>query len=534
MKTVRTIFPKPYSTFHRQVQTHIPVSGRSAPTTPSIKNIISGTSISNNNYDITPIDYIIDYEIKCKNKLHIIIINLNQLKYTKRIINDLLVQTEDFDLTIFDQHSGEKGTEKYYDYLLKKWPLKNCTLNIVKNTCNAPLNHVWNWFYANTTNEYIAFLNNDMEICDNFVSDAIKIFELEKSCGMIVHPTNNKNYKKLSELKYQKSTKPFLQGWDFIIRRNLYKEVPSDLWIYSGDVWLLNCVLKKGYYEYYDISSPIIHYTSSTVKENKTKINGILQSDLRNSRKYKLNDYNYTSNTFSNRFFKEEYAMETDKKIIVSLTTYPKRIHNIQKVLDSILNQSKKPDKIVINLSIEEYKTVNDIPKSVLNYIKQHEDIIEIFFVEGINTKVYKKIIPTLLRYKNDLIICIDDDFIYPKDMILDFYNTYLHDSFNPISGNRINVNGMNAHCGCASLIQYKHLSFFADNMDRKIYENIPASDIFYTYAVNYNGYKYVDSKNLYFTNMTSLNKDKNDGYSKNNNIETKRKNIIAYLKEYF
>jgi GT2 family glycosyltransferase len=41
------------------------------------------------------------------NKLHILIVNINNLEYTKNCISDLILQTSDFDLTIFDQNSTE-------------------------------------------------------------------------------------------------------------------------------------------------------------------------------------------------------------------------------------------------------------------------------------------------------------------------------------------------------------------------------------------------------------------------------------------
>jgi len=41
------------------------------------------------------------------------------------------------------------------------------------------------------------------------------------------------------------------------------------------------------------------------------------------------------------------------------------------------------------------------------------------------DTKVWKKAVPCLMKYKNDLILEIDDDFIYPSNMIFDFYNQY-------------------------------------------------------------------------------------------------------------
>ena len=104
------------------------------------------------------------------------------------------------------------------------------------------------------------------------------------------------------------------------------------------------------------------------------------------------------------------------------MTTWKKRIFNIPIVLRSILKQTKLPDKIVINLAKDEFANLDDIPSPVKEFIENH--LIELNIVDE-NTKVYKKIIPTMLKYKNDLVLSIDDDFIYPPNMINDFYETY-------------------------------------------------------------------------------------------------------------
>ena len=320
--------------FRRMMRNNTKNIGNNKEAKPSKNNVI---------YNNELVDFIVDADIKCANKIHVLIVNLNQLNYTQRLVNDLLVQDGLFDLTIFDQNSQEDGTDRYYNFLKTKWTLEGCNLNIIRNTVNAPLNHVWNWFYEHASNDFLAFLNNDMEICNNFIKDAISIFEKEDKCGMIVHPTNNEKYTKLDKLTYEITEEPFLQGWDFIMRRCLYESIPSEMKLYCGDDWLLNSVIRKGYYEFYDISSPIIHYLSKTISKNRKVINNILTKDLEVKKelinKGVLKDFYKDKNKYTNRQFRKEYCLETDKKIIVSLTTYPKRIQNIPVVLDSILKQ---------------------------------------------------------------------------------------------------------------------------------------------------------------------------------------------------
>ena len=132
---------------------------------------------------------------------------------------------------------------------------------------------------------------------------------------------------------------------------------------------------------------------------------------------------------------------------IVTFTSWKKRLGNIPTVLDSIFKQTIKPDKVVLNLSVEEFpKKEEELPSDVLKYLKGHD--VEIYWVEGKNTKQCKKIIPTLFRYPNDIIICIDDDFVYPNDLIETLYKKHLEFPNNPISGNKIRMFNAECHCG--------------------------------------------------------------------------------------
>lgn len=256
----------------------------------------------------------IDFKEKlvCSNKLHILIVDYKQLDLTKNVISCLLLQNHSFDLTIFEQCADEE-TISYFNTLKKEWWLKECCLNIVFNSVNAPLNHIWNWFYENTTNDYLAILNNDIEICDNFVSDAIKIFDIEKDCGFIIHPTNRCEFTKKNELEYEILGIGYLQGWDFIIKREAYTPIPNELWIYTGDDFLLKTLLHKKYKEIYDISSPIIHYRSTTIKKNKNEIEEICKLDQSTfRRKYDIRciKLNYSDNKYTSREFIGNFKLD--------------------------------------------------------------------------------------------------------------------------------------------------------------------------------------------------------------------------------
>ena len=182
-----------------------------------------------------------------------------------------------------------------------------------------------------------------------------------------------------------------------------------------------------------------------------------------------------------------------DERIIVSMTTYSKRVANIPAVLDTIFAQTLLPDLVVINFAIDEV-----IPDNVQSYINSHN--IELNRVP--DTKVYKKIIPTLKKYPNDCIISIDDDYLYPSNMIEDFMDMHKRYPNFPISGCREVLFNMQCHNGPATLIKKAFFGQYLDKIDSEVMKNCPSDDIAFTFFVNKAGYAYIRTKNLYFTNM--------------------------------
>lgn len=114
-------------------------------------------------------------------------------------------------------------------------------------------------------------------------------------------------------------------------------------------------------------------------------------------------------------------------QIIVSLTSHPARINTAHKTINTLLNQSLKPDKIILWLSEDEFpKKENDLPEKLIE-LKNFGLNIE--WCE--NIKSYKKLLPALKKYPNDIIITADDDVYYEKDVVESLYNAYLEDNSN-------------------------------------------------------------------------------------------------------
>jgi len=108
--------------------------------------------------------------------------------------------------------------------------------------------------------------------------------------------------------------------------------------------------------------------------------------------------------------------------IYVSLSAIPQRIKNLSKSVDSLLNQTKKPDKIFINIPFK-YKRFNETVE--INQIPKFDNnIVEIIRCDdcGPGTKLLGSV--DKLK-KNSLVILADDDHIYENYMIEKFF--YFH-----------------------------------------------------------------------------------------------------------
>ena len=110
-----------------------------------------------------------------------------------------------------------------------------------------------------------------------------------------------------------------------------------------------------------------------------------------------------------------------EESVIISLTSFPERMHDISFCLYSLLNQSYKPDKVILWLADSQFPNKeNDIPEDVLNLKKNG---LTIRWCEDIRS--YKKIIPTLKEYPNSYIVTADDDIYYPKDWLRNIWDAY-------------------------------------------------------------------------------------------------------------
>ena len=110
------------------------------------------------------------------------------------------------------------------------------------------------------------------------------------------------------------------------------------------------------------------------------------------------------------------------EKIIVSLTSFPARINIVVKTIKTLLTQTLKPDAVILWLAPEQFPNgEKDLPQELLD-LKQYGLTIDWYK----DIRSYKKIIPTLKKYPNAVIITTDDDIYYAPDTVESLYKSYL------------------------------------------------------------------------------------------------------------
>lgn len=106
---------------------------------------------------------------------------------------------------------------------------------------------------------------------------------------------------------------------------------------------------------------------------------------------------------------------------IVSLTSIPARLQTLQLTIRSILNQDVKPKKIILWLH---HSLKNEVPS---NLSLLENDIFQIFYSEL--TCSHRKLVHSLERFPEDIIITCDDDMMYRSNWLRLLYNEHLKNS---------------------------------------------------------------------------------------------------------
>ena len=230
-----------------------------------------------------------------------------------------------------------------------------------------------------------------------------------------------------SESKYNFTHLDFFNNRDQIISADLciMKDVLQH-WNLANIYTLLDYFTETGKFKYILICNCATHPQHNA--DCPTGSGRHLACDFYPLRKYEpAKIYKYSTKEVS--VISVDALRDIRKRIIVSLTTIPARIENLNQTIQSLLNQTFKPDHIIINVP-QKYKRFYYFKMTdyYLGLLKKIEalapGVVIVNFCEDYGPAT--KIIPTLnheLVNDDTKIIFLDDDRIYVPELIRTLYN---------------------------------------------------------------------------------------------------------------
>lgn len=120
--------------------------------------------------------------------------------------------------------------------------------------------------------------------------------------------------------------------------------------------------------------------------------------------------YRIYTPSFNNALNKDNSRRE---KVIISLTSYGRRVNDVLPfALYSLLSQSYKPDKII--LWLDENWNNENLPQRITKL--KEKRLVEVRYCKDIRS--YKKLVPSLELYPDDIIVTFDDDLYYRPNLL--------------------------------------------------------------------------------------------------------------------
>jgi len=164
-----------------------------------------------------------------------------------------------------------------------------------------------------------------------------------------------------------------------------------------------------------NINSKIKHW----IQTKMSGLNGNLIEILAKQFSYIVRAEHLSSCAVNSTTHGISYEKYCDTEIIVSLTTYDRRLSEVYLAIESIMQQTLKPNRIILWLG-NELKNTN-IPLVLKNQQKRG---LEIRYWKDIRS--YKKLIPTLLAFPSSVIITVDDDYLYDYALVENLVSGYI------------------------------------------------------------------------------------------------------------
>lgn len=299
--------------------------------------------------------------------------------------------------------------------------------------CYDKYNKEYDWICFFDIDEYLTFADDKLNINDFLSQDKFNGFNMIHVNWKVYYDNDLVYYedKPLRERFKEPMPLDFKYGYDFPENNHIKSIIRGGL---NGIKWNATphsphydgkccnpigeeCKANSPFNQYNFDVAWLNHYQTKTIEEwvdvkskrgfpdgnkNFFKINGAVEEFFKRNRM-----------TAEKKKFLDSIGYGRKKLVILSMTTIPKRKERLTDNLPAILGQTFKFDKLIINiddnLSDEDYAWYDELAKK--------DDRIEINKAEA-KWRSCNKLLPTLKKYPEDVIITLDDDIYYPKNTI--------------------------------------------------------------------------------------------------------------------
>lgn len=120
----------------------------------------------------------------------------------------------------------------------------------------------------------------------------------------------------------------------------------------------------------------------------------------------------------------EEMLKIRSREVIVSFTSFPARIAYVDQVVDSMAAQTKKPDRVILNLAKPQFPNGEaDLPEKLIE--QKNNGLVEIAWRDE-DIRSHKKYFYVMQENPESIVITVDDDLQFKPDMIYTLYYSYL------------------------------------------------------------------------------------------------------------
>ena len=109
-----------------------------------------------------------------------------------------------------------------------------------------------------------------------------------------------------------------------------------------------------------------------------------------------------------------KYKLDNSCDVIVSLTSFPRRIGKLWMVIETLLRQDMKPSSIILWLSKEQFSSIEVLP-GILKKMQRRGLVIRL--CEN-DIRSHKKYYYAIKEFPNKTLVTVDDDILYRPDLI--------------------------------------------------------------------------------------------------------------------